>query len=80
MTTTSIGTGTATLAVLRRQQTPPGTVRRSINYKPKDSNAYARDRKGLLGRLTSEFPSVDPMVLEKEIIGIEGRDDPWSTY
>jgi hypothetical protein len=66
---------------LRRQVTRPvggSTLRRAITWQADSDNAYARDRSGLLARLTEQFPTVDRNVIETQIDAIVNLKAKWT--
>jgi hypothetical protein len=65
---------------LRRQATRTGssTLRRVITWQVDSENAYARDRSGLLARLTEQFPTVDGAVITTQLDAIVNLKAKWT--
>ena len=78
--------GAGGIDALRRQaaQSSGGsTLRRAIAWQPKSHNLYARNRAGLLGRLTEQFPTVDAKVIDtqiEEIVKLKAKWTPSQAY
>jgi uncharacterized protein DUF4157/AID/APOBEC-like deaminase family protein len=71
---------------LRRQAarvTGSSTLRRAIAWQAKSHNVYARNRSGLLGRLTEQFPTVEQDVITTridEIVKLKAKWTPSQAY